>query len=349
MEVGVGLVHDLEIRLLGDALPGDRGAELVVHDLDLLVDEHVGQLEGRVRDRVFDDLVGELVARPVERVPLQPRLDVGPQRGEVREVAHLVDELVVELRQDLLAQLLELDREVDGRAGQLRLAVVLGEGDVELGGAARLQPDEVGLEARDQAFLPEDQRHALRGAALERGAVAGADEPDDGVVAVLGAALLDGRQGRVLVAQLVDDLVDAGVVDGLDLRPEVEVPVVAELDLRADLDRGLEDERLALLGLHDLDVGIGQREDLLLDQRLAVGVLDEVLDRVVEDGARPERALEDLPGGLARAEAGDTGPAREVLHGVLDRLVQALRGQLDLELDGRLGGGRRRDLHRGEV
>ena len=42
-------------------------------------------------------------------------------------------------------------------------------------------------------------------------------------------------------------------------------------------------------------------------------------------------------------------PAREVLHGVLDRLVQSLRGQLDLELDGGLGSWGRRDLHRREV
>ena len=54
---------------------------------------------------------------------------------------------------------------------------------------------------------------------------------------------------------------------------EVEVAVVAELDLGADRDGRLEDERLALLGLDDLDVGVGQRHDVLLDEGLAVGVL----------------------------------------------------------------------------
>ena len=62
MEVGVGLAGDLEVGLLADALARQGAAELVVHDLDLLVDEHVGQLEGGVRDRVVDDPVGELVA-----------------------------------------------------------------------------------------------------------------------------------------------------------------------------------------------------------------------------------------------------------------------------------------------
>ena len=96
-------------------------------------------------------------------------------------------------------------------------------------------------------------------AALERLAVARPDERDDRVVAVLRAAILDRGERRVLVAQLLDDLVDPGVVDGLDLGREVEVLVVAELDLGADLDGRLEDERLALLGLDDLDVGVGQR------------------------------------------------------------------------------------------
>ena len=121
-----------------------------------------GQLDGRVGDGVLDDPVGELVARPVEGVALEPRPDVGAQRVEVGEVAERADEVVVELGQDLLAQLAELDREVGLLAGQLGLGVVVREGDVELGRATDLEPDEVGLEARDQPLLAEDQRHPLR-------------------------------------------------------------------------------------------------------------------------------------------------------------------------------------------
>ena len=127
------------------------------------------------------------------------------------------------------------------------------------------RPDQVRLEPRDQALLAQDDRHPLGAAALERLAVARPDERDDRVVAFLRPAILDRRERRVLVAQLVEDLVDARVVDRLDLGPEVEVPVVAELDLRADLDGGLEDQRLALLGLDDLDIRIGQRQEVLVD------------------------------------------------------------------------------------
>ena len=192
-----------------------------------------GSSTRRVGDGVVDDPVGELVARPVERVALEPRLDVGPQRVEVREIAERADEVVVELGLDLLAQLAELDREVGLLAGQLGLGVVIGEGDVEVGRAADLETQQVGLEPRDEPLLAEDQRHALRAAALERLAVARPFERDDRVVAVLRAAALDRGQRRVLVAQLLEDLVDPGVVDGLDLGSEVEVLVVAELRPRA--------------------------------------------------------------------------------------------------------------------
>jgi hypothetical protein len=81
-----------------------------VHHLDLLVDEGVGDLDGRVLHRVVDDPVGETVARPVERVAAEPLPDVRAQRREIREVAERGGKLVVGDRQDLLAQLPERSR-----------------------------------------------------------------------------------------------------------------------------------------------------------------------------------------------------------------------------------------------
>ena len=190
--------------------------------------------------------------------------------------------------------------------------------------SAGLEADEVRLEARDQPLLAEDQRHPLGRAALERLAVARPDVGDDGVVAVLRAAVLDRGQRRVLVAQLVDDLVDLGVVDRLDLGREVEVLVVAELDLGPDLDGRLEDDGLALLGLDDLDVGVGQRQDGLLDERLAVGVLDEVLDGLVEDGAGAERAARARR--AAPCPAGSRGPGSGATR-CADGLVRSPRSR----------------------
>ena len=138
----------------------------------------------------------------------------------------------------------------------------------------------------------------------------------------------------------------SGVVDRLDLGLEVEVLVVAELDLGADLDGRLEDERLALLGLDDLDVGVRQRQDLLLDERVAVGRLDEPVDGLVEDGAVAEDALEDAARRLAGPEAGDAGPLREGPDGLADGPGELLGRDLDLEDDRALGGWGRGDVHR---
>ena len=202
--------------------------------------------------------------------------------------------------------------------GERGLGVVVREGDVELGRVADLQAEQVGLEARDEALLAEDERHPLGRPTLERLAVACALERDDRVVAVLRSAILDRGKRRVLVAQLLDHLVDPGVVDGVDLGREIEVLVVAEGDLGSHLDGHLEDERLAFLRLDDVDLGVGQRQDVLLDERVAVGVLDEVLDGVVEDSAGGELPFEERSRRLARAEARDPRSAGEVADGLVD-------------------------------
>ena len=264
MEVRLGLVRRLEVRRLGDPLASEGGAELVVHHLDLLVDQDVRELDGGVGDRIFDDPVGEAVTGPVEGIALEALADLDAQRRQVGEVAHRPGELVVRLGQHLLAELLDLDREVGRRAGQLGLAVVGGKVDVELGGVADRQADEMGLEAGDEPLLAEDERHPLGRPALERDAVAGPDEPDDRVVARRRGPVLDRSQRGVLVAQLVDHGGDLGVVDGLDLRREREARVVAELDLRWDLHDRREPERLPLLGLDDVDGGLRQRDEALL-------------------------------------------------------------------------------------
>ena len=101
----------------------------------------------------------------------------------------------------------------------------------------------------------------------------------------------------------------------VDLGRKVEVAVVAERDLGSDLDRDLEDQRLAFLGLDDVDLGVRQRQDVLLDEGVAVGVLDEVLDGVVDDGAGRQLSLEERSRRLARAEARDARRRGEVADG----------------------------------
>ena len=193
---------------------------------------------------------------------------------------------------------------------------------------------------------PEDERHPLRRSTLERHAVAGPHEADDGVVSKLGRAILHRVKRRVVVAQLVDHGLQLDVVGRLDLGLELEVRVVTEADLGRHLDRRGELERLAFLGLDHVDVGLGQGHDAALDQRIAVGALEQELDRFVEDGRRPEHSLEHEPGRLAGTEAGHLRPAGQAADGLAHRSIETLGRQLDLEEHGRLGCGRDRDVHR---
>ena len=334
VEVGLGLVRRLEIGRLGDPLPGERRAELVVHHLDLLVDEDVRQLQGGVGDGVLDDPVGEPVAGPVERAPLEAARG-SPGGGRPSSAKSPIDRANSSSASGMTfsrSSLSSTAKWADG-AGEVRLAVVGREVDVELGRVADREADDVVLEAGDEPVLAQDERHPLGRAALERDAVAGPDETDDRVVALLGRTLPGGPERGVLVAQLVDDRRHLGVVDRLDLRREVEVAVVAEGHLRRDLDERREPERLALLGLDHLDAGLDQGHDPPLHEHLAIGLLDEQVARLVEDGLRPEDPLEHEPGRLAGPEPGDLGASGEPPDGLVDRPIEILGRELDLELD----------------
>ena len=71
-----------------------------MHDLDFLVDQDLGQLDGRVGHRVLDDPVRERVPRSVEGVALEATPDVLAQRVERRELAEAREEILVEVGQD---------------------------------------------------------------------------------------------------------------------------------------------------------------------------------------------------------------------------------------------------------
>ena len=117
-------------------------------------------------------------------------------------------EVVVTLGQELLAQVEQLDLEVRELAAQLLDPVVLGEGDVEALRLADLEADQLLLPAGDHPVLADDDRQPIGAAALERLAVDGADELHAGDVALRRRPAIDRPQRRLLLAQLVDDLLD---------------------------------------------------------------------------------------------------------------------------------------------
>ena len=99
--------------------------------------------------------------RAVEGIALESLADVDAQGREIGVVTHRGREFVVELGQDLLAQLFELDFEVRRFAGQLGFGVIVRERHVELRALPRPEAGDVVLEARDQPLLAENERHPL--------------------------------------------------------------------------------------------------------------------------------------------------------------------------------------------
>ena len=77
---------------------------------------------------------------------------------------------------------------------------------------------------------------------------------------------------RLLIEQLADDPGDLRFTHPIDLGRKPEVAVVAELDLWPSPGRCHEGERLALLRLDDLDLGVGER--LPLDGPQAATAVD---------------------------------------------------------------------------
>ena len=172
-----------------------------------------------------------------------------------------------------------------------------------------------------------------------------ADELDAGDVAILRGAVVDRPQGGLLLAQLADDLLDLLIGDARGLELERVVGVRAELDVRANRHRGGERDGLALCDRSrvDVDMRLVDRDDLGLVERAVVRVADEVVDRLGQDAAAADEAVDDLARRLARPEPGHLRALGDVPVGGGEMLVDLGRWDLDLEDHLRPGFGSRGD------
>ena len=184
----------------------------------------------------------------------------------------------------LLAQLEHGDLEVGGPSGELRLLVIVGEGHGKGLRVASRRPTRLSSKPGMKRSRP--MISGIRSVcAPSIGAPSlRAVEADHGVVVGGGAAILDRHQRGLLVAQLLDDLVDRGVVDHVDRDPEWVVGVGAELHLRPQGQSHPVARAGVLAEAEPLRVRDGQQVEVLVAHRLEHGVLEEVLLGVVVDG-----------------------------------------------------------------
>ena len=131
-------------------------------------------------------------------------------------LADVLGEVVVQLRQLLVLNFVQLDLEGGVLAGQFLSLVFLGELDVDVELVASLVADNLLLEAGDEGAAAQDQSVVLSLAALESLAVDKALEVDGGGVAVLSLAVT-GQQTAVAVLHALDLGVNIRLVHSLDI------------------------------------------------------------------------------------------------------------------------------------
>ena len=260
-------------------------------------------------------------------------LDVGLQLLQRVELGHVLGELVVDGGQLLDLDLVDLDVEHHGLAGQLG-GVVLGEGDVDVLLLAGLHADELILEAGNEAAGADLQIKSLALAAVEGHALVKALEVDVGGVALLDSALHD-HQTAVAVGHFLQAGVHVGGHD-LDLSLHgLEPLVLAQLNLGIHSDGALEG-RAFLAHALDLHLGITNDLQLLLVHGALVSVGQNGVDGFLIKDLGAVHALDHLAGSLAGTEAGNIHLAAHLQIRLVDGGLELLGAHLDGQSDSAL-------------
>ena len=317
-----GLAHILQVVLEGQALLLHTEGKVV----DQLIHPHVVHGLGDLRLHAADDLIHQgVLDRQV--VLLVQLLLVGLADGLLELLQGVVlgavlGQLVVQSGQLLVLDLVQLDLEDSGLAGQLIGLILLGEGDVDVELLAGAVTHDLILEAGDEAAAAQGQVVVLGLAALKGHPVGEALEVDVHDVAVFSGTLA-GQLTGVALLHTLELGVHSGLLNSMDGFLHGQTVVSAQLDFGLDGHLDGQDGALVIAGglhghlrtAHRLDAG-------LLDGGLE-GSREQVVDGVVGEHIGAVHPLDQVTGGLALAEA---------LDGVL--LALGLKDLQDLVLIG---------------
>ena len=138
----------------------------------------------------------------------------------------------------------------------------------------------------------------------------------------------------VPLPEAVDELVDLELsrLDGGLVHPDATVLLGLQGEPGANLHRGGEPQRLALLQLADVDVGVGDRSQVVVAERPQVVGRQELVQELVHDVVPAKTGVDDLLGHLALSEPGDADVAGHLAIGP----VQVPSELLGLDLNGQL-------------
>jgi hypothetical protein len=230
----------------------------------------------------------------------------------------------------------DLDGDLGLLAGRRAALELGGEGGLATG----LQARHGVVDAVQQLTGTDGVGDAARDAVLQDLAVDLGLQVEGDDVAVLGGTLDRGGRGEALT-ELLDGLVDVlfADLDGVDL--DLDAGVVRDLDGRADVDLGGEVQRLAVLQLRDVDLGLAEDVQLGLVDRLGVELRKRVVDRLLQNRTAAEPLVDDARRDLALPEA----LHRDLLVDLLVRRVEAVLELLEGHLDAEPNPGRVQGLH----
>ena len=230
---------------------------------------------------------------------------------------------------------MELNLKHGGLALELLGVVVLGEGDIQVFLVAGLHAHQLVLEAGDKGVGAQLQAVVLSLAAVKGLALQEALEVDDHGVAVLGLPIHT-HQAGVPVGEGLQALVHVSGGDLDLLLGGAQALVLAQSDLGIHRGGGLEGKAVLRHLALDLHSGVAHHLEILFLHRSLIGLGERNIHGLLEKHLSAVHPLDDLPGGLAGAEARHVDLLAHLLIGFFDGSFKLrctdLDGQDDLAL-----------------
>ena len=341
-----GLAGDVGLYLLDGELGGlqvvlHRHA-LVLQRVKELLRHGVGAGGHQLAGDVPDEALGERRARGSfdetsaggRLVLVETRADVVAQLGHRLEAADVGGQFVVEGGQALRLDLEDLDVERGRLVDVLGVGRRLGDVELDVALVAGLGADQALFELGRHDAAPDLVEVLVDGEVLGGLAVDGAREGQEREVAVGDAAVLDDLEGREAVAEVVDLSVDLGVGGVRQRDLGLEVLDRGDGVVGTDVDLGGVGVVHTLLDQVEVTgVGRAHGTEALLVERTRVAALDQVLERLGQNGLAAYVGVDQRTRGLAGAEARQLDLARDARVGVGDGLVDLRSGVRDGQPD----------------
>src|SRR5258707_3905793 len=312
-----------------DALRSQRANHTLKAHIHLMLDKRLRYGEIVKLDDGGQNLFSQEVLVPPVAVGFEALTELGLQLVKRAGIADIFGEFVVQLGEFFSLQAENLDGVVIGLARKFGVRVVRGVNDIKIlmladAGAAQIFVE--GLHGFFGADVAEDAvcTQGLATAFLR------AHELQLHEVAVLDRASLDGREGSGAFGHFLQRFVDVFVGDVHHGHFEIEILVIAKLELGESFEDGAEFERLAFGKIELVNLGLRNGGQFLLGDGLFDALRNERLHDFTLDIVG-EAAADQRDGRFAGAKPGNAGDARKFLGDALHRFGDFVGGNLEVE------------------